>query len=67
MAFASIALLVQAPTVERDPLYAAIDNFELRRGTAVGSGLLASLRTIFPDENFYTSLPGGNDPHRKRP
>ncbi len=32
VAFASIALLVQAPTVERDPLYAAIDNFDLRRG-----------------------------------
>ncbi len=38
VAFASVALLVQSPTLERDPLYAAIDNFELRRGTAVGSG-----------------------------
>jgi Ca-activated chloride channel family protein len=62
VAFAGISVLAQAPTVEREPLYAAISNFELRRGTAVGSGLLTALRTIFPDENFYAALPGGNDP-----
>jgi len=60
VAFASIALLVQQPTIERDPLYAAIDSFELRRGTAVGSGILTSLRTIFPDVNFYARIPGGS-------
>jgi Ca-activated chloride channel family protein len=59
VAFASIALLVQAPTLDHDALYAAIDNFELRRGTAVGSGLLTSMRTIFPDTNFYFGLAGG--------
>jgi Ca-activated chloride channel family protein len=59
VAFASIALLVQQPTLEREPLYAAIDNFELRRGTAVGSGLLTSLRTIFPEVNFYDGIAGG--------
>jgi Ca-activated chloride channel homolog len=59
VAFASVALLVQSPTLERDPLYAAIDNFELRRGTAVGSGILTSLRTIFPDVNFYRGIAGG--------
>ncbi len=59
VAFASIALQVQAPTIDRDPLYAAIDNFELRRGTAVGSGLLTSMRTIFPDVNFYYGIAGG--------
>ena len=62
VAFAGISVLAQAPTTEREPLYAAISNFELRRGTAVGSGLLTALRTIFPDENFYAALPGGNDP-----
>jgi Ca-activated chloride channel family protein len=61
VAFASVALLVQAPTLEREPLYTAIDNFELRRGTAVGSGLLTSLRTIFPDTNFYAGIPGGGN------
>jgi Ca-activated chloride channel family protein len=59
VAFASVALLVQSPTTDREPLYAAIDNFELRRGTAVGSGLLTSLRTIFPDVNFYRGIAGG--------
>jgi Ca-activated chloride channel family protein len=63
VAFASIALLVQQPTIEREVLYAAIDNFELRRGTAVGSGILTSMKTIFPDVNFYAGIPGsGGDP-----
>lgn len=59
VAFASVALLVQSPTTDREPLYAAIDNFELRRGTAVGSGILTSLRTIFPEVNFYRGIAGG--------
>jgi Ca-activated chloride channel family protein len=59
VAFASIALQVQAPTLERDTLYSAIDNFELRRGTAIGSGILTSMRTIFPDVNFYYGIAGG--------
>ncbi|MEQ1768688.1 MAG: VWA domain-containing protein [Devosia sp.] len=61
VAFASVALLVQAPTIEREPLYAAIDRFELRRGTAVGSGILTSLDTIFPEVDFYEGIPGGAD------
>jgi Ca-activated chloride channel family protein len=52
VAFASAALLVQVPTIDREALYSAIDRFELRRGTAVGAGVLASLRTIFPEENL---------------
>jgi Ca-activated chloride channel family protein len=60
VAFASIALLVQQPTIEREPLYAAIDNFELRRGTAVGSGILTSLKTIFPQQDFGPDA--GGDP-----
>ncbi|MEO7222818.1 MAG: VWA domain-containing protein [Devosia sp.] len=59
VAFASVALLVQSPTTDRESLYAAIDNFELRRGTAVGSGILTSLRTIFPEVNFYRGIAGG--------
>lgn len=52
VAFAASALLVQVPTIDREALYAAIDRFELRRGTAVGSGVLQSLATIFPEEDF---------------
>ena len=32
--------------------FAAIDRFQLQRGTAVGSGILVSLKTIFPDVEF---------------
>jgi Ca-activated chloride channel family protein len=59
VAFASAAVLVQAPTIDREALYNAIDAFDLRRGTAVGSGVLVALKTIFPDENFSLD---GSDP-----
>lgn len=52
VAFAATALLVQAPTTDHAALTAAIDRFELQRGTAVGSGLLVSLSTLFPLEHF---------------
>src|SRR5690606_33765923 len=52
VAFAANAALVQAPTLDRELLTAAINSFDLRRGTAVGSGVLMSLATIFPDEEF---------------
>lgn len=60
VAFASNAVLVQAPTLDRELLTVAIDSFDLRRGTSVGSGVLVSLETIFPDEDFV--LPGSSDP-----
>lgn len=50
--FGGGAALVQPPTQSRDDLLAAIDRFELQRGTAVGSGILMSLKTIFPDQEF---------------
>src|ERR1700742_1991109 len=52
VAFAAPALLVQAPTTDHPALNSAIDRFELQRGTAVGSGVLVSLSTLFPQENF---------------
>jgi len=52
VAFASAAMLVQQPTLDREMLRAAIDGFDLRRGTAVGAGVIAALATIFPDEEF---------------
>lgn len=60
VAFASAALLVQPPTMDRDLLNAAINSFDLRRGTAVGAGVLVALATIFPDETF--DLHGSGDP-----
>ncbi len=52
VAFAASGVLVQVPTIDREALTAAIDRFQLRRGTAVGSGVLVSLATIFPDQQF---------------
>jgi Ca-activated chloride channel family protein len=57
VAFAGTAFLVQQPTTNRDDLYGAIDRFELQRGTATGSGILVSLQTLFPDEEFDTGPP----------
>jgi Ca-activated chloride channel homolog len=52
VSFAGTAAVVQPPTENRDDLLAAIDRFTLQRGTAVGSGILVSLKTIFPDVEF---------------
>lgn len=58
VAFAAAAVLVQTPTIDREALYQAINSFDLRRGTAVGSGVLVALATIFPDESFAFDDPG---------
>jgi Ca-activated chloride channel homolog len=49
VAFAGTASLVQAPTVNREDLVAAIDRFQLQRGTAIGNGIVVSMATLFPD------------------
>lgn len=49
VSFAGTALLVQAPTNNREDLIAAIDRLELQRHTAIGSGLIMALATVFPD------------------
>jgi len=49
VAFGATASLVQPPTRNRDDLLAAIDRFELQRGTATGSALYVALQTLFPD------------------
>ncbi len=53
--FAGTAAVVQAPTLSRDDVTAAIDRFQLQRGTATGSGILLSLATIFPDAGIDLS------------
>src|SRR4051812_25512861 len=50
--FAGTAVLVQPPTHNRDDLVSAIDRFELQRHTAIGSGIIVSLATLFPDEGI---------------
>ena len=50
--FAGTAAVAQTPTDNREEIIAAIDRFELQRATAIGSGILVSLKTIFPDAEF---------------
>jgi Ca-activated chloride channel family protein len=49
VAFAGTATVAQAPTRNREDVVAAIDRFQLQRATAIGSGIIVSLATIFPD------------------
>src|SRR4029077_11171202 len=52
VAFAGSAALVQPPTRSREDVYAAIDGLQLQNATAVGAGILASLKAIFPEQEF---------------
>ena len=49
VAFAGSAALVQPPSTNRREVIAAIDSRQLQHATAVGSGLLVSLKALFPD------------------
>jgi len=49
VAFGATASLVQTPTQNREDLLAAIERFQLQRGTATGSALYVALATLFPD------------------
>ncbi|XVJ70755.1 MAG: VWA domain-containing protein [Rhizobacter sp.] len=55
VSFAGSAAVVQAPTVSRDDVIAAIDRFQLQRGTAIGSGIVLSLATLFPEAGIDLS------------
>jgi len=52
VSFAATASVVQSPTHSKEDILAAIERFQLQRGTAVGSGILVSLKMIFPDAEF---------------
>ena len=55
VSFAGTAALVQPPTQNREDVVAAIDRFQTQRGTAIGSGIIVSLATIFPDAGIDVS------------
>jgi Ca-activated chloride channel family protein len=65
VSFAGTASVVQPPTHNHDDLVAAIDRLDLQRNTAIGSGILVSLATLFPDEkaDFEAMLMGSGSPH----
>jgi Ca-activated chloride channel homolog len=73
VAFAGTATVVQTPTDNRDDLVAAIDAFQLQRGTATGSALMVALNLLRPDtavdlesalfgKDFRRGDGGGKDP-----
>ena len=71
VAFAATALVVQHPTQNREDILAAIDRLQLQRGTAVGSGIVVSLATIFPNAGITLQSVAGEkakpDPWRVPP
>ena len=62
VSFAGTAAVVQPPTLSREDVVAAIDRFQLQRGTAIGSGLILSLATLFPDDGIDISKITGQRP-----
>jgi Ca-activated chloride channel family protein len=72
VSFAGTAAVVQAPTTSREDVIAAIDRFQLQRGTATGSGIILSLATLFPDHGIeiqhitgQRNFPGGKELGKK--
>jgi len=52
VAFAGTATVAQAPTRNKEEIVAAIDRFQLQRATAIGSAILVSLATLFPNSGI---------------
>ncbi len=52
VAFAGSASLVQPPTQSHAEVLAAIDQFQMQNATAIGAGILVSLKAIFPEGDF---------------
>jgi len=50
VAFSTSAMIAEEPTIVREDVLAAIDNLRPQRFTAAGSGLVAALQAIFPDD-----------------
>jgi Ca-activated chloride channel family protein len=66
VAFAGTATVAQAPTRNKEDIVAAIDRFQLQRATAIGSAIIVSLATLFPDGGYDVASSYGADP-RKNP
>ena len=63
VAFAGTASVVQPASVNREDLVAAIDKFQMQRGTAIGNGIVMSLAELFPDADIDLSkMQYGNRP-----
>ncbi|MEO5606474.1 MAG: VWA domain-containing protein [Polaromonas sp.] len=65
VAFAGTAAVVQPLTLSREDLVAAIDKFQLQRGTAIGNGIIVSLAELFPGAGIdLEKLETGGDRRR---
>ncbi|MBI2727046.1 MAG: VWA domain-containing protein [Polaromonas sp.] len=65
VAFAGTASVVQPSTLSREDLSAAIDKFQLQRGTAIGNGIVVSLAEIFPNAGIsLDAMQNGRDRQR---
>ena len=72
--FSGAAFLVQAPTIDTTALDAAIASLQPQFTTAIGSAVITSLKTIFPDAPVSLMVPGSlefvsgaelNDPSKR--
>jgi len=52
VSFAGSAALIQPPTRNREEVLQAIEQLQLQNATAIGSGILVSLKALFPDHDF---------------
>jgi len=73
VSFAASTAVVQTVTDRHEDLIAAVDRFELQRGTATGNGLLAALGQLLPDAGIeveptygYAFGPYGDNPAQPR-
>ena len=50
--FAGSSQVAQTATLDRAPLVAAIDGFQMQRGTAIGTAIALSVAELFPDHGI---------------
>jgi Ca-activated chloride channel family protein len=64
VSFAGSAALIQAPTRKRQDVLDGIDSLQLQYATAIGSGLLTALKTLYPamPDPDLPSIRGGGRP-----
>lgn len=69
VAFAGTSSVVQAPTFDREEIFESIDRFQFQQGTAVGSGLLTSLMTVYEGSELQIEIlpPDGSSRDRRNP
>jgi Ca-activated chloride channel family protein len=67
VSFAGTAAVVQAPTQSREDVVAAIDRFQMQRGTATGNAIVISLDTLFPGQGIELAAMQGGGGGRFRP